>query len=133
MHIRNDTATQQELELARRFSQLRREVAMDLPEIPDQEELAARTPVGSKDWLYRAIPKVALALVVTVTSIVLLNRSSAPDPGAVYADIMAANAVATDQLMSATLGTLPETFSTDGVDEFDLLFGEIQSINQLRL
>jgi hypothetical protein len=129
MQIRDNTTSPLDLELARRFRQQRHEIAMNLPELPDREALAARSPIVERRRPYPAVLKIALAMVVTVTSILWLTSPSEPDPGALYADIIAANTLTTDRLLWVTLGTLPEKSSTLGIDEFDTPFDVILPIN----
>jgi hypothetical protein len=129
MNTKHETATLQDRELARRFRQMRREDAARLPDIPCEEELAARRPLASNDRQYVTPVRVAAAITVVVVCGVLMLTSAPPDPGVLYADIMAANPITTDQLLSASPGTLPEMIDTVGVDEFDLRLGPATQIN----
>jgi hypothetical protein len=61
---------------------------------------------------------VAAAVLVIVS--ILMTRPAPQDPGVLYADIMSANTMATDQLMLVSQGASPEMSSMPGIFEIDL-------------
>jgi hypothetical protein len=123
MNDKHDTAGQQDRELSRRFRQMRQADAEQVPDFPREEELAERSPITA------TIQKVAVAAAVVVTVGILMTRPPEQDPGELYADIMNANSMATDQLMLVSDGVLPELISMPGVYEFDLPVGQAEITN----
>jgi negative regulator of sigma E activity len=120
MKHENDRASQQDRELSRRFTQMRQADAEQVPDFPSEEELAQRSPIPAVNPLYSRVRKVAVAAAVVVAVSILMTRPVPQDPGALYADIMSANAMATDQLMLVSQGASPEMSSMPGIFEIDL-------------
>jgi negative regulator of sigma E activity len=120
MKHENDRASQQDRELSRRFTQMRQADAEQVPDFPSEEELAQRSPIPAVNPLYSRVRKVAVAAAIVVAVSILMTRPAPQDPGALYADIMSANAMATDQLMLVSQGASPEMSSMPGIFEIDL-------------
>ena len=120
MKHKHDTASQQDRELSRRFTQMRQADAEQVPDFPSEEELAQRRPIAAVNPLYSSVRKVAAAAAVVVAVSILMTRPTQQDPGALYADIMSANAIATDQLMLVSQGASPEMISLPGTYEINL-------------
>jgi hypothetical protein len=129
MNHKHDTASQQDRELSRRFGQMRQADAERLPDFPSEEELAERSPIVAGSRLYPTVQKIAVAAAVVVTVAVLMTRPSPQDPGVLYADIMNANSMSTDQLMLVSDGVLPEMIGMPGIYEIDLPVEPVEITN----
>jgi hypothetical protein len=129
MNDKHDTAGQQDRELSRRFRQMRQADAGQVPDFPREEELAEGSPITATNRLFPTIQKVAVAAAVVVTVGILMTRPPEQDPGELYADIMNANSMATDQLMLVSDGVLPELISMPGVYEIDWSVGQVEITN----
>lgn len=129
MNNRQESDSPQDRELARRFKQMRQHEALDLPDLLAEDALAAREPINIRSGFYGAVPKVAAALAVVAVWGVLTIARSPGDPVSVYADIMNANTMATDQLMSVSRVALPETMDMPGAYDLDMFSGPTQQMN----
>ena len=129
MNHKHDTASQQERELFRRFTQMRQLDAEQVPDFPSEEELAQRSPIPAVNPHYSSVRKVAVAAAVVVTVSILITRPAPQDPGALYADIMSANTMATDQLMLVSQGASPEMISLPGIYEIELPVDQAEYTN----
>lgn len=110
--------------LARRFHQLRASETLHAPEFPTQRKLLERMSTDtavSGAWL-NAVPKFALAASVLVALFLYLNPTAQQNPGDLYADIMGANIVATDSLLSLSITVAPQSTSLPGLFDFDASF-----------
>ena len=116
MSDKQETCSEQEL--ARRFSLMRREDALQAPDFPQAAVLAAREPVIGGWRVTSTLPKIAAAALV-VAAILLLHEPAPQDPGELYVTIMRANSIDTDSLLSASVGTLPGMASVPDVIELD--------------
>ena len=128
MNHKHDTASQQDRELFRRFGQMRQADAERVPDCPSEEELAERSPIVAGQR-YPRVQKFAVAAAVIVTVGVLMTRPAPQDPGALYADIMNANSMATEELMLVSEGVLPEMTSMPDVYDIDLPIGRAEITN----
>ena len=128
MNHKHDTASQQDRELSRRFGQMRQADAERVPDFPREDELAERNPIVAGQR-YSSVQKFAVAATVIVTLSVLMTRPPAQDPGALYADIINANSIKTDQLMLVSEGVLPEMTSMPDVYDIDLPIGRAEITN----
>lgn len=130
MNHKPHASSREDRELSRRFRQMRQEDAEQVPDFPSEGELAERSPIVAASPLYRSVQKIAVAAAAVVVTVgVLMTRPSPQDPGALYADIMNANNMVTDQLMLASPGALPEMVSMPGIYEIDLPVGEAEYTN----
>lgn len=129
MRNKDDTNSQTEQQLADLFSRMRREDGENLPAFPDWQELAARRSMLVKNRPLAVLPKVAAAAVLVIATGVLVSNQSRQDPGELYASIMDANSIATDQLMLVSPGTSPETTPLPDISEFGLYFEQSQQVN----
>ena len=129
MNDKQDSASQQDRELSRRFMQMRQADAERVPHSPTEEELAERSPIIAASQRHSSVSKIAVAAAIVVAVSVLMTRPPEQDPGELYADIMAANSMATDQLMLVSDGVLPELISMPGVYEIDLPVGQAEITN----
>ncbi len=120
MKLEQDTASQQDRELSRRFRQMRQADTQRVPDFPSEEELAERSPVRAVNPLYSRVRKIAVAAAVVVAVSILMTKPPPEDPGALYADIMNANSMATDQFMLVSDSVSPEMISMPGIYEIDL-------------
>ena len=119
MNHKHDTSGQQDRELSRLFGQMRQQDAERLPDSPTEEELAERSPIIAASPFFSTVQKIAVAAAVVVTVGVLMTRQSPQDPGALYADIMSASSMATDQLMLVSHSVSPEMTSMPGIYDID--------------
>jgi len=129
MNDKYDTGSERERDLARRFRQMRQEDAAQAPAFPQQSVLAQRSPLVSRAWAYGAMPKVAAAAAVVVVTGLLMFEPKPQDPGLLYADIMHSSSIATDPLLSVSLGTLPGMFSLPDVYEVEFSTDAAQDMN----
>ena len=129
MKHKHDTASQRDRELSRRFAQMRQADAERVPDFPSEEELAQRSPIRAVNPLYSRVRKVAVAAAVVVTVSILMTRPAPQDPGVLYADIMSANTMATDQLMLVSQGASPEMISLPGTYEINLPVDQAEYTN----
>ena len=121
MKFDNDTSDPAEQTLARRFQQLRETEAVHAPAFPTEQELRERVSEDAavpRIWL-RAVPKFALAASVLVAVFLYLKPVAQQNPGDLYADIMSANAIATDSLLSLSSTIAPQSTSVPGLFDFD--------------
>ena len=128
MNHKHDTASQQDRELSRRFGQMRQADAERVPDFPREDELAERNAIVAGQR-YSSVQKFAVAATVIVTLSVLMTRPPAQDPGALYADIMNANSIMTDQLMLVSEGVLPEMTSMPDVYDIFLPISRAEITN----
>ncbi len=129
MNTESEKASPPEAELARRFTQMRREDAADLPPLPDQNTTAPRSPDAIATRSNSFVAKIATGIAAVLVIGVLVNNREPQDPGVLYAEIMSASILETDQLMSVSLGTLPEMGSVPYVFELDVPAGRADNIN----
>ncbi len=110
--------------LTQRFRQMRQMEAASAPAIVDAQELLAKQSGHSRHWLLQPKPQLAVAASVLFASVVLLRlpvfQTDVSDPGALYADIMAANPMTTDQLLFTGNGITPESVGLPSVFTIDL-------------
>ena len=104
-------------ELATRFAQLRVAERAQAPDFPAEELLS---PAARSPWYFA--PRFAAASAAGIVALALFLASSGPaqDAGELYASIMASNEIATDQLMLASPGLLPEIAGNPAVYEIDM-------------
>lgn len=119
MNIKHDNDDLRNSELTNRFTQIRSEDAEQLPAFPDEELLAQRSPIMAKPRFYAAMPSMAAAMVVAILAGVLFIERTPEDPSGVYAEIMSANNMDTDQLMAVSTSVLPEMTSLPGIFEIN--------------
>ena len=119
MNIRHDNEEMWNSELIRRFTQIRAEDAEQLPAFPDEELLAKRSPIIAKPRFYAAVPSMAAAMAAAMLVGVLFIERTPEDPSRVYAEIMSANNMDTDQLMAVSTSVLPEMTSLPGIFEIN--------------
>ncbi len=129
MKHKQDTASQQDRELSRRFRQMRQADAERVPDLPSEEDLTERSPVIAVSQRYATVRKIAVAAAVVVSVSILMTRPSPEDPGALYADIMNANSMVTDQLMLVSHSASPEMISMPGIYEIELPAGGAEYTN----
>jgi hypothetical protein len=129
MTHKHDTGSQQDRELSRRFGQMRQADAEQVPDFPSEKELAARSPARTKSQLYPTVQKIAVAAAVIVTVGIFMNNPTPQDPAALYAEIMSANSMTTDQLMLVSQVIAPEMLSAPGIYEIDVPAGPVQHTN----
>lgn len=129
MNDKQDSASQQDRELSRRFMQMRQADAERVPHSPTEEELAERSPIIAASQRHSSVRKIAVAAAIVVAVSVLMTRPPEQDPGELYADIMSANSMATDQLMLVSQSVSPEMVNMPGVYEIDLPVDQIQTTN----
>ncbi len=127
MNDKRETAS--DTDLNRLFEQMRREDAVQAPDFPDVAMLAGREPVVAGREAYGVMPKVAAAAAVVAVAVFLLRGPAPQDPAVLYADLMSANSIATDTLLSVSPGTLPGMLSLPDVYEMDLATGTDQGMN----
>jgi hypothetical protein len=128
MDIREDTADEQRL--GQLFGQMRREEMAQAPAFPSEATLSQRGAPASAPPRYRATPKVAAAIALLAALLLLLTRDPTPqDPAQLYEDIMSANTLATDTLLSVSPGTLPGMAELPEIYETGAISGELQRIN----
>ncbi len=123
MNHKHDTDSQQDRELSRRFRQVREQDAQRAPEFPGEDALARRRPIVASSQLFPTLQKLAVAAAVVVAVGILMSRAPAPpeqDPGVLYADIMSANSMTTDQFLLVSLSVSPEMTRMPGIYEIDL-------------
>lgn len=108
MHMQDKQGIADAQSLEQFFGQMRREDAEQSPEFPDTAMLMRRDPLPLAHSSYSAIPKTAAAIAVLAAFVVLLSREPAQqDPALLYTQVMGANNIATDTLLSVSPGTLP--------------------------
>ena len=109
--------------LAQRFRDMRQLEAASAPAVPDAELLGAATRNRSRHWLLQHKPQLAVAASLLFATVVLLRQplfqSETQDPGAIYANIMAANHMTTDPLLLMDDGIAPESASLPRVFAID--------------
>ena len=127
MNDKRETAS--DTDLNRLFEQMRREDAVQAPDFPDVAMLAGREPVIAGREAYGVMPKVAAAAAVAAVAVFLMRGPAPQDPAVLYADLMSANSIATDTLLSVSPGTLPGMLSLPDVYEMDLATGTDQGMN----
>lgn len=127
MNDKHETA--HEKELHRLFIQMRREDAAQAPDFPDATVLAEHEPVVVGRMGYRVMPKLAAAAAVAAIAILVLREPTPQDPAVLYADVMNANSIATDALLSVSLGALPGMASLPEVYEMEDSGDARQNIN----
>ena len=120
MNDRKDSGDRLDRSLAASFARMKQEDQANLPAFPDMDRLRQTAPASNaarrERYWWRAA---GLAAAITVAA-VLLMPSPAPDPGELYADIMQANSMTTDQLMLPSPGILPEVTGLPGVYDIDM-------------
>jgi hypothetical protein len=127
MTHKHDTGSQQDRELSRRFGQMRQQDTEQVPAFPSEKELVKRSPIIGGSQLYPRVQKIAVAAAVIVAVGIFMNNPSPQDPAALYAEIMNANSMATDQLMLVSQVTAPEMLSAPGIYEIEVPVGPIQN------
>jgi hypothetical protein len=120
MNNRPETENPGDGELARRFRQLRQEDAAKAPSFPSQEQFKLRPPVDTATAFSGVAWKMAVAASVVAVTVALVIKPAQQDPGALYANIMSANNMATDSLLSVSQSTLPAMLSLPEVLELDV-------------
>ena len=123
MNHKHDTDSELDRALSRRFRQMREQDAEQLPDFPSEAALAQRSPILAERRVYPTLQKVAVAAAVVVAVGVLMTRAPQPpqqDPGDLYADIMSASSMTTDQFMLVSLSASPELTSMPDVYDIDL-------------
>ncbi|MFK8048135.1 MAG: hypothetical protein AB8B81_06870 [Halioglobus sp.] len=126
MKINNDIIDPVEKTLARRFREQREVEALHAPAFPTGQELLIRASADaaiSGAWL-NAVPKFALAASVLLAVFLYLKPTVSQDPGELYADIMGANTVATDSLLSLSGTLAPQSLEVPGLFDFDSSFDD---------
>jgi hypothetical protein len=108
---------------------MRREDAVQAPDFPDVAMLAGREPVIAGREACGVMPKVAAAAAVVSVAVFLMRGPAPQDPAVLYADLMSANSIATDTLLSVSVGTLPGMLSLPDVYEMELATGTEQDMN----
>jgi hypothetical protein len=127
MNDKRETAS--DTDLNRLFEQMRREDAVQAPDFPDVAMLAGREPVVAGREAYGVMPKLAAAAAVAAVAVFLMRGPAPQDAAVLYADLMSANSIATDTLLSVSPGTLPGMLSLPDVYEMDLATGTEQGMN----
>ena len=109
--------------LAQRFRQMRQLEAASAPAVPYAQTLAVATSSTPRHWLLQPKPQLAVAASVLFATVVLMRlpsfQSEAQDPGAIYANIMAANHMTTDPLLFMGSGISPESESLPSLFTLD--------------
>lgn len=111
MNHKDDVYSEPDRELSRRFRQMREQDVEHLPDVPGETELEQRSPVLADSRLKPGLQKIAVAAAVVVAVGVVMTRAPQlpqEDPGALYADIMSASSMTTDQFMQVSLSVSPE-------------------------
>ena len=121
--------TASDADLHRVFEQMRGEDATQAPDFPDMAMLEGRKPVIAGHKAYGVMPKVAAAAAVAAVAVFLLRGPAPQDPAVLYADLMRANNIATDTLLSVSPGTLPGMLSLPDMYEMELASGTDQGLN----
>ena len=107
-------------ELAQHFAQMRREDSTRLPEFPDADTLLDSNRADLPGHGYANVWKIA-GMAAAITAVALfVTRQEPQDPGVLYADIMSASSMATDQLLDVSPGTLPEIADLAGFYEVEI-------------
>jgi len=112
--------------LARRFRQLREAEAVDTPVFPTDQELQLRMSTNTVvrgAWV-KTVPKFALAASVLIAVFLYLNPGAEQNPAQLYADVMSANTVATDSLLSLTSTIAPQNTGLPGFFDFNVSFDD---------
>lgn len=129
MNIEANKTSPQEAELARRFAQMRLEDVSDLPSLPDENAMASQSPAVIAKPSNAVVTKIAVGIAAVLVISVLVNTQEPQNPGLLYAEIMNANILETDQFMSVSQGTLPEMASVPYIFELDAPAGRADNIN----
>lgn len=103
--------------LAARFAQLRVAERAEAPDFSAEVSLASVSVPASN---YRPLVAAALAAGIAAFALFFVMQEPAQDPGELYASIMAANEISTDQLMLASPGLLPEVTGSPVVYEIEM-------------
>ena len=103
--------------LAARFAQLRVAERTEAPDFPAEELLATAAP---SSWGFAPAMAAALAAGIVGIALFFVTREPVQDPGELYASIMAATEITTDQLMSTSRGSLPESAGIPVIYEIDI-------------
>lgn len=129
MNDRKDTDEKVDRVLAGRFARMRQEDRADLPDFPGEDTLRALGSVPASSRRERHWWKVAAVAAAITAAAVLFAPVSPHDPGELYADIMLANTIATDQLMLPSPGTLPEVSGLPGLYDIDTSLHQAEIAN----
>jgi hypothetical protein len=119
MNSKLDSGGWADREIKRRFAIMRQQDKVHLPDVPDTDLLAQRSPLVVKSKFQAVVPMMAAALAAVLVTGALLSGKPAPDPSILYASIMHANIMATDQLMSLSEGTMPGMTAILDLDAMD--------------
>ena len=131
MKIDKDISDPLERTLARRFQQLRETEALQVPVFPTDQELRRRVSEDAAipaTWL-NAVPRFALVASVLVAVFLYFNSGTEQNPGDLYADIMGANTVATDSLLSLSRAEAPQSTAVPGLFDFETSFDDTFDTN----
>ena len=103
--------------LAARFAQLRVAERAEAPAFPPVESQSHETASFGG---HGAALAAGLAAAIAGFALFFMTRQPTQDPGELYASIMAANVMTTDQLMLASPGILPEGGGVPTVYEIEI-------------
>ena len=111
------TGDSTERALAGRFAQLRVSERAETPDFPSMESLSR---VSTTPRRHGPIVAAALAAGIAAFALLFAGPKPAQDPGEIYASIMAASEITTDQLMLVSPGLLPEVSGLPAIYEIEL-------------